>query len=89
MPRFTPGVTPLQTIDEGCQRRREGSWHRDWTVQEKREYLTALSGKIWDMEEELAQWKAKKFEVMNSLQADLRSPRNCGIQATPRSLQRA
>jgi hypothetical protein len=41
------------------------------------------------MEEALAQWRAERSEVMNSLQADLRSVRDYGIQAAAPSLQRA
>jgi hypothetical protein len=83
MPPFRSGVAPIHGIAEG--RQREGNW----TIEEKREYLTALSMKIWDTEEELAKWKAEKFELMNSLQSDLRSARDGGVPTRARSLQRA
>ncbi|MEX5717390.1 hypothetical protein [Geodermatophilus maliterrae] len=42
---------------------------------EERYHLEVLSDAIWDLEGQLAQVKAQRAELMNSLQADRRSSR--------------
>jgi hypothetical protein len=39
-------------------------------LHEKRDYLNVLSDLVWDMEAELAQAKAERAALMNSLQYD-------------------
>ena len=41
--------------------------------QEKRRHLTLLSESIWDIEDQLAQARAARAELMTSLQYDIRS----------------
>lgn len=41
--------------------------------QEKRRHLTLVSESIWDIEDQLAQARAARAELMTSLQFDIRS----------------
>jgi hypothetical protein len=47
------------------------------TPQEKREYLSVLCDVLWDIEAELAQIRAQRAALMNSLQGEVR-PRAFG-----------
>ena len=45
----------------------------DMDLHEKRDYLDVLSDVVWDMEAELAQAKAERAALMNSLQHDVQA----------------
>ena len=46
--------------------------------QEKRRHLTLQSESIWDIEDQLAQARAARAELMTSLQSDIRSGSKVG-----------